>query len=558
MRTVSPKLRLLIFPVLFFAFGAQALYLIHYNSLTNDEPFEITGGYYYWTKGDVVTSRMQPPVAAAVQTLPLLFLHLDKAHDFVNEDDRAYRFFFESNLSKLKSITVISRLVNLLFGLGIGFLLLARVRKESFVLMVAVLGLWAFEPNLIAHSAIAKSDIVLAFFFFAAVLSYDRALKESGWKKALLTGLLTGVAITTKVTALALGPVYLGLEVMEFMDSKEKNLVFNPMKILARWAWVALGALIWIGFIYLPGTLLLPDHRCPYSYFLDKVLMGWRISQKGWAYYYYLGQTSDASHLLYLPMAFLFKSTLPFLILLFVTLLLWSSGKVKLKAYEWIAPLVFFLSVLPASNMGLRLMLPALPFLLLVAGRGAVWMWEGTGKAVQNTYRWALMALALCLVLSLALHFPNYLSYANETLSDENKSHFLADADLDWGQDQLRLCLLAKEKGWSHIKLALFAGVDPHFYGLDWSPWTEKDLQGPQTGWTYLVDTSFFQLGPAFFPETAPIAQGWALRRKPNGKLGDTWSYFELPGNPPKDESPLLHSAPDFRYYWNGNIRVFY
>jgi hypothetical protein len=558
MHKVSPKSRLLLFAALFLAFNAQALYLVHYNSLTNDEPFEITGGYYYWTKGDVVTSRMQPPLAAALQTLPLLFLHLDKAHGFVNEDDRAYRFFFQANLQKLQSLTLIPRLVSLIFGWGIGFLLLARVRKESFVLMAVVLGLWAFEPNLIAHSAIAKSDITLAFFFFAAVLAYDRALGEEGWKTAFWTGLLTGVAITTKVTALALGPVYLGLEALEFMAPKKKGPVFNPMKILARWAWVFLGAFIWIGLIYLPGTLLLPDHRCPYSYFLDKVLMGWRISQKGWAYYYYLGQTSDASHVLYLPMAFLFKSTLPFLILLASAFLLWSLGKVKLKAYEWLAPLVFFLSVLPASNMGIRLMLPALPFLLLVAGHGAVWMWEGTGKAVQKTYQWALAALAVCLVLSLALHFPNYLSYSNEILSDGNKSHFLADADLDWGQDQLRLCQLAKEKGWTHIKLALFAGVDPHFYGLDWSPWTVKDLQGPQAGWVYLVDTSFFQLGPAFFPETSSIARGWASQREPNGKLGDTWRYFEMPGNPTKDESPLLHSAPAFRYYWKGNAQVFY
>jgi hypothetical protein len=287
-------------------------------------------------------------------------------------------------------------------------------------------------------------------------------------------------------------------------------------------------------------------------------LMGWRISQKGWTHYYYLGQSFDASHVLYLPMAFLFKSTLPFLILVAISFILLGLGKVKLQAYEWIAPLVFFLSVLPASNMGIRLMLPALPFLLLIAGRGAVWMWEGGGKADMKTNRRALAGLAVWLVLNLASHFPNYLSYANEILSDENKSHFLADADLDWGQDQLRLCQLAKEKGWTHIKLALFAGVDPHFYGLDWSPWTQKDLQGPQPGWVYLIDTSFIQLGPAFFPESSPIAQGWASRTEPMGKLGDTWRYFEVPGDPPKDESPLLHSAPAYRYYWNGNTRVFY
>ncbi len=558
MCTDSPRFRMLLFTVFYLIFNAQALYLIHHDSLTNDEPFEITGGYYYWTKGDVVTSRMQPPVAAALQTLPLVFLPLQKAHGFVNEDDRAYRFFFESNLEFLKPLTIMPRLINLVLGLGIGFLLLTQVLKESLVFYLAVSMLWAFEPNLIAHSAIAKSDIALTLFFFAAIIVYNKTFEKSGWKRLLLAGVFTGLAVTTKVTALALGPIYLGLEVVNFMANRLKPSGFSFRDLLTRWAWVIGGALAWIGLLYLPGTLNLPDHRCPYSYFLDKVLMGWRISQKGWAHYYYLGQSFDASHILYLPMAFLFKSTLPFLILLAGALLLWGLGKVKLEAFEWIAPLVFFLSVLPASNMGIRLMLPAIPFLILIAGRAAGWIWEGTGLAAQKTFRWVLVGLAVWLVLSLALNFPNYLSYANETLSDENKSRFLADADLDWGQDQLRLCRLAKEKGWTHVKLALFAGVDPHFYGLNWNPWTQKDLQGPQPGWVYLIDTSFLQLGPAFFPGCLPIAQGWASRTKPMGRLGDTWRYFTVPGEPKKDDSPLLHSAPAYRYYWIGNSRVFY
>jgi hypothetical protein len=155
-------------------------------------------------------------------------------------------------------------------------------------------------------------------------------------------------------------------------------------------------------------------------------------------------------------------------------------------------------------------------------------------------------------------HFPNEISFANELLAQSQKPQHLADADLDWGQDHLRLCQLVKEKGWTHVKLALFAGVDPRFYGLDWAPWTAQDLAGPQPGWVYLVDTSFFQLAPAFFPETTPIATGWASKIKPTGQLGDTWSYYIVEGQIPKDTSPYLHSAPVYRYFWKGGSRAFY
>src|SRR5581483_10816495 len=170
---LSKPSRPLLFALLATVFSIQCLPLIFGNSLTNDEPYEITGGCYYWKKGDVITTRMQPPVAAAVQTLPLvLFAPLEWPHDFTNADDRGYDFFFVSNLSRLNWLTIVPRLITLLFGLGIGLLLLIALEKESYFLLLATLAAWSLDPNLIAHSGIAKSDIPLTFFFLAAVLAF--------------------------------------------------------------------------------------------------------------------------------------------------------------------------------------------------------------------------------------------------------------------------------------------------------------------------------------------------------------------------------------------------
>ncbi|HJT25180.1 MAG TPA: hypothetical protein VJ873_11440, partial [bacterium] len=46
------------------------------DSLTNDEPLEITNGYFYLTHGDVLSHYKHPPFSKALEALPLLALHL--------------------------------------------------------------------------------------------------------------------------------------------------------------------------------------------------------------------------------------------------------------------------------------------------------------------------------------------------------------------------------------------------------------------------------------------------------------------------------------------------
>jgi len=95
---------------------------------------------------------------------------------------------------------------------------------------------------------------------------------------------------------------------------------------------------------------------------------------------------------------------------------------------------------------------------------------------------------------------------------------------------------------------------------LEWEPWSEGDLAGPRPGTVYVVNVSFLQMAPAFFPETLSIARGWVCREKLTGRVGDSWYYFEIPGSPaPEVPSPLLPSAPYFRYFWgpDGERRPF-
>lgn len=541
-------------------FSAQSLYLVFNNSLTSDEPFETASGYFYWKKGDVITPRINPPVAAALQALPLFLLPVQTPHGYANGDERAYEFFFVDNLPFLGPMTVLPRLVNWLAGIALGWVLFSIARKESWIFLATVMGLWALNPTLIAHSSLAKSDLMVALFYLLSVLAYDRSLKNPGWKNAFIAGLLAGISVTTKVTALSLGGVFILLEIKWMITRKKgKGRPFRKMKeISERWAVTLLGLLGWIAFVYLPGTLLLRDHRFPLLYYFDRVLTGWHMPQKGWTYFIFMGQSSDQGNLLYLPLAFLLKTPVTLLALLAVGFILWAFKKIKLEPIEWITPLVVFLSVLPGSSIGVRLLLPAFPFFFLFAARAAEWVWNKSDRRFLQTGRWILTGLGLWLLMSLAFHFPNYLSYANESIDPDRKMYFFSNADLDWGQDHIRLCRLARERGWKGVKLAGFAGADPHFYGLDWEPWTQRDLQGPQPGRVYLISASFFQQAPVYKPEMKAIAQGWISEAKPTGKIGDCWWYYEIPGVTLEDDSPKVNSVPELRYYWKDSTKIPY
>lgn len=118
---------------------------------------------------------------------------------------------------------------------------------------------------------------------------------------------------------------------------------------------------------------------------------------------------------------------------------------------------------------------------------------------------------------------------------------------MDIGQDEKRLAETARQRGWENIKLAQFGGaIDPSAYGMKWNYWTQKDLTAPQPGQVYAVNVFLLQLGPAFLPSLTPIAKSWVISTPPTGRVGDTWLFFEIPGKPVPDSSPIIPSVSVF------------
>jgi hypothetical protein len=219
-------------------------------------------------------------------------------------------------------------------------------------------------------------------------------------------------------------------------------------------------------------------------------------------------------------------------------------GKIKLPAWQWVPPLVFFTAFLFNHDLGLRMILPIYPFCFLMAAQTSDWITSQTKSNRVFLLLWA--GLLFFQAMSVGFHYPAQVSYFNEMVPPERRLYWLGDSNLDFGQDTQRLAQAVQAHGWNYVKLAYFGTADPKLYGMNWSYWTQKDLQAPQPGWVYVINDEMIQLGPAFSHAAPDIIKSWILKVPPTGRIADTWYYFEFPGKIQPDSSPKILSAPVF------------
>lgn len=171
----------------------------------------------------------------------------------------------------------------------------------------------------------------------------------------------------------------------------------------------------------------------------------------------------------YFPIAFALKTPI-------ATLLLLLSGLVTAAAHRpsrtlqpmlligviFFAAAYFAYTSFNVVNIGHRHILPIYPALFALAGATGVWWGSRLGRIV-------LLGAVGWLVAANALIYPHYLSYFNESIGGPtNGHHYLADSNIDWGQDLKRLAKYAERHPDEKIKLAYFGSADPSVYGLEY------------------------------------------------------------------------------------------
>jgi len=207
---------------------------------------------------------------------------------------------------------------------------------------------------------------------------------------------------------------------------------------------------------------------------------------------YFMGEIYRDGRLAYFPIAFALKTPLgtQLLLLLGVAAVVWNKVQVRdevaLVGVIAIAAFVFGVAVAGNFNIGLRHILPAYPVVFVLAGASAAWVVTARG-------RWLVMILLVWVGAARLWIHPHYLSYFNEIIGGPTQGHkYLADSNIDWGQDLKRLASYAKGHPGETIKLAYFGSADPTRYGIlqmlpSSFPFGES---APLKGGTYVVSVN--------------------------------------------------------------------
>jgi hypothetical protein len=165
------------------------------------------------------------------------------------------------------------------------------------------------------------------------------------------------------------------------------------------------------------------------------------------------------------------------------------------------------------------------PFLFVLAGGTAAWLWRWRpGKLV-------IPLLVVWSAVSAVRIHPDQLSYFNELVGGPSRGiRYLDDSNIDWGQDLKRLAAYMRDRGITGLKLRYFADylLKPagKYYGLEYSTMNvPKEIEHPERGW-YAVSAHLLQRPQLL--RNSKVRFDWLDRFKPEAVIGHSIYVYKF------------------------------
>lgn len=494
--------------LLLLAFFAQGMAHIRSASITFDEGPHLATGYATLRTGDfrLQPIHIHPPLANVLAAAPLLL-----QNDL--PDPRAVDGWEIASLSAItdavvwqyphpERLAVAGRLPILWLAVLLGALLCRWARDLGGARAgLLALALYAFDPNMIAHGTLITTDMAATFLMVTTLYAASQRIGEKAKRREgesanrrqiarwVGVGVLLGLALLTKVSALILAPV-LGLMVASYELRVTSDELRPASSHISRFTFHAVRITQYVLALALPAALVL---WAGYGFEIGRVA-GWpypipaathiRIYQSLQEHYqlghptFLLGQVSSHGWWWYFPVAFMLKTPLPVLLLALYALI-HTACYLRHRPY------------------GLRI---------------------------------THYALLLWLALGTLTVAPDYLAFFNEFAGGPAGGYrYLVDSNLDWGQNlwQLRDWMQAHDE--THIYYAHYSPARPAVYGI------EADFLPPDPR---AVDFTPWQPAPGLYAIGATVLQGpyapdvntyaWFRAQKPLAQLGHALFLYRV------------------------------
>ncbi len=450
------------------------------QSAAFDETYHITFGYAYLRTGDARLSLGQnPPLTDVLIALPLMLrndIAFPSDHPtWASADIFGFsnEFLWQANADPHR-LVMLARLPEMMLALVLACVVYAFTRT-LFGRRAALAAMFfcALDPNVLAQGHIAGADLGLTLFMVSTVWIWTSALKRMNAKRAAVAGLLTGAALATKYSAVWL---VLSLVFIELVYPAGHSTWLVRIKLLIIAGLMAL-IVIWATFGFSVGPITSGGLTVPAPQYWQSVSkVANRVESSTPAYL--LGQISPTGFPLYYPVVFLLKTPLPTLILLVIGAIGLIVRHRRADIPVWFLPLSFMLAaMLGGLDLGYRLILPVLPFALMLAGQGVAALLSGKLKAPRRAdleklagrTLWLRGSVAGLLVAWLVIDVlsigPGHLAYFNQLAGDRSRDYeLLVDSNLDWGQDLIALREWMQQNRVDRVNLAFFGTAHPDAY----------------------------------------------------------------------------------------------
>lgn len=481
---LSSQMALALAIILLLCFLIVGLIEAQSHTPTVDEFAYLPMGLSYWRSGQFDIDRRGPPLMKMWGALPLLVMgaKLPAEPQWRGDGEGWWPWiygtrFMQVNSARYFSLYMAGRTMMVLIGVAGGLLVWHWAKcVHGRAIALGCLLLYCTSPTVIAHSAVATLDIGVCVFVLASFYTLWRWTGSGRLVWAAVTGAAFGLALASKFSALFLLPLIPALAAIRWRDWRSRQSWIEFTRGLAL---AAFSCWLTIECAYLFQGLPLPN----------ALIAGVRYKSAdqstGECLSFLLGSWSDRGWRAYYLVAMMLKFTIPFLILLLISLVVSLRRRDHWRNDLWfiLPPLLlcYVLSFHYFINYGIRYLLPGIPFLFLFCGRG----FEHLSRHAVG--RVALVALLAWQSLAFFGSIPHHLSYFNELAGGpEYNRRQLLDSNLDWGQDLGALRDYLNEAGLGHIGLAYFGHVDPRLYGIKYS----LPPREPTPGW-YAVSANY-------------------------------------------------------------------
>ena len=449
---------------------------------TYDEPFHIASGMEWLDKGTYSYELQHPPLARVAMAVGPYLKGL-RSHSLATATDEGNAILqthgtYQQNL-------LLARLGNLPFLLLACVVILLWARRW----FTAAGGLWALLlflslPSILGHAGLATLDMACAATLLAALYHLMRWLETPLWWQSFSLGTALSLAFLTKFSNIAYVAVCCAAATAYWVvATRDRRQVYRQLKLRIRPACITAGVLLvllWAGYRFslAPISTSVGVHKSidqrfvahswmrraaykaletpiPLTPFVQGIREVYTHNKSGHDSYLF-GKYRMNGWWYFFPVVLGLKTPLGFLLLAVVGILsaLW---RYRLTPWQHCLTALFPIALLllcmtSRIDLGVRHILAIYPLLALMAGNAIC--------DVFLTRRWrmlsALSLLVVCMVVAESwLAHPDYLAYFNQ-LAGGHPETFLAESDLDWGQDLHRLSLRLKVLGIKHIAIRYF------------------------------------------------------------------------------------------------------